>query len=182
MLATLRKHLQGSLHCAATSKQVTLCMQVHPDHFVFLSEADFLVPNRMHQKLASGASGSLLDSMRAAWAQRGERHAMIVPAFERLAGVAPAEGASKRCARAGAQLWPQSRCLLYQGFDVPLVKAELQAMVNAQSIAVFHEGTVCSQVSRAVFLAAFLCHGLVHRLHSRCNLKNDSTIAAAPNV
>ena len=59
-------------------------MQVESNVFVFLGEADFMPTHSMHKKLRHGGTGTLLSEARHAWQSLGERHAIIVPAFEHL--------------------------------------------------------------------------------------------------
>lgn len=116
--------------------------QVHLSRHIFLSEPDFMGPVNLHRTLSTGIGGALLDDMRASWARRGERKAMIVPAFERLGAVEADGHAGRRCARAGSEIWPGTSCLLYESLDVPLTKPALQRMLAQGRASVFHERSV----------------------------------------
>ena len=119
-------------------------LQIRDDVFLFLSEADFMVPHRMHSKLTSGQQLRMLQSMRAAWTEQQERQAMIIPAFERLKDVPAAPDAPGVCAPDTAATKPSSTCFLYGDYDVPVTKASLHAMVEDGRASFFYKHTVRS--------------------------------------
>ena len=101
-----------------------------------------MVPHNLHGKLTSGHTLRALEAMRGAWLTRQERHAMILPAFERVASVPATTEDNERCAASSALVWWNSACFMYGDYDVPITKAALRDMVTEGRAAVFYENVV----------------------------------------
>ena len=138
----------ASAACCMWCLPVCICelddavMQVRDDVFVFLAEPDFMLPPRLHAKLTSGHSSSFLQEAQQVWTKRQQRTAVILPAFERLRNVPAAPDADRRCAVHSHGQRGKQECFMRGGFDVPLTKLELIAMVADGRVAPFHEAAV----------------------------------------
>ena len=121
---------------AQALRQVQANVQVPEDRFAYLVDADFVFPANFASSLTSGRSAAQLQALRAEWAQRGQRGAMVIPAFERLHNISAAHPAG--CALSVADIEANSSCRLHGEYDVPLTKAKLRSMVETdQSVAGF---------------------------------------------
>ena len=139
--------------------------QVPEDRFAYLVDADFVFPASFASSLTSGRSAAQLQALRAAWEQRGQRGAMVIPAFERLHNVSAAHPAG--CASSVTDIEADSSCWMYGEFDVPLTKAKLRSMVETdQSVAGFFAKRVRDR----------RCHGLP----VLSGLLPDNTILCTP--
>lgn len=128
-------------------------VQVPDDSFAFLVDADFVLMKDFATKLKQGAPGSLLRYAADAWTERSERHAVIVPAFQRepddsLPGEEkvklPNADATHACAPSLQDIEPGSDCWMYNQYDVPLTKDALHRMLDDGSITGFYEDKVCT--------------------------------------
>jgi hypothetical protein len=116
-------------------------MQVPKGSFAFLVDADFVLVKDFAEKLKTGAAGTLLRYAADAWNKRSERHAVIIPAFQREPDMGvPADDST--CAPSLKAIKPDSDCWMFNQYDVPLTKAALQRMLTNGSITGFYEETV----------------------------------------
>ena len=100
-----------------------------------------MVAPDMHGKLTTGVHARILQSIRDE-AARGQRRAMLLPAFERLADVDSAPSSEAECAPSFDAATAGDTCFMYEGYDVPVTKGALKAMVKDGRASVFHEKQV----------------------------------------
>lgn len=114
------------------------------DSFAFLVDADFVLVKDFAAKLKTGVPGSLLRYSANAWQERSERHAVIVPAFQRepeeASGSTP-QGQNE-CAPTLEAIKVDSDCWMYNQYDVPLTESALHRMLGDGSITGFYEDKV----------------------------------------
>lgn len=94
-------------------------------------------------KLKTGAPGALLRYAAHAWEERSERHAVIVPAFQREPEEERAVHVDHACVPSLEEIRPDSECWMYNQYDVPLTKTALHRMLEDGSITGFYEDKVC---------------------------------------
>lgn len=83
--------------------------------------------------------------MRRAWLDEGNRTAMIIPAFERIADTPAAD--QQRCAASVQDVSDESECWMYSQYDVPLTRAVLTRMVEVDKTAGgFFSARVCPRI------------------------------------
>ena len=111
-------------------------------------DADFVLENDFATKLKTGAPGALLRHAAAAWEERSERHAVIVPAFQREFEEEGAVHEEYACAQSLEEIQSDSECWVYNQYDVPLTKAALHRMLEDGSATGFYEPKVCRLYDR----------------------------------
>lgn len=120
-------------------------MQVPEDSFAFLVDADFVLVKDFAAKLKQGTSGSLLRYVANAWKERSERHAVIVPAFQREPEEDGDTHEEHACASSLAEITPDSDCWRYDRYEAPLTQTALHRMLEDGSITGFYEDKVRSK-------------------------------------
>lgn len=116
-------------------------MQVRDDRFIFLAESDYMVAQDMYAKLKTGVHARILQGMRNE-SRRGQRRAMLLSAFERLADVPSDRSSKTKCAASFDVVQPEDTCFMYDTYDVPVTKGSLRRMVKDGRASVFHEKQV----------------------------------------
>ena len=137
-------------------------LQVPEDSFAFLVDADFVLVKDFAAKLKTGAPGALLRYAAAAWEERSERHAVIVPAFQREFEEEGAVHPQHACAPSIEEIQSDSECWAYNQYDVPLTKAALHRMLEDGSVTGFYEAKVCRQHNRMYSEAYQTPYTLLH--------------------
>jgi hypothetical protein len=127
--------------------QMRRCLQVPEDSFAFLVDADFVLVKDFAAKLKTGAPGTLLRYASDAWKHRSERHAVIIPAFQREPEDEETHDVHA-CAPSLKDIQADSDCWMYNQYDVPLTEAALQRMLTDGSITGFYEDRVRSVFPR----------------------------------
>lgn len=130
-------------------------IQVPSGAFVFLNDIDFLPTPNLHQELVAGKWKTELRRMRSAFLEDGDREALVVPAFERLA----AEGKGRQSPKATPWKAPCRKsegCEIVNDMALPRTFDMLRTMLQKETVVdIFHrkqvrassQRTLCSLVS-----------------------------------
>lgn len=131
-------------------------MQVPDKSFAFLVDADFVLVKDFASKLQQGDSATLLRYSEKAWQEHSERHAVIIPAFQREPERTENEGGERKCASSLGKIQPDSDCWMYNEYEVPLTQGALKRMLESGSVSGFYEEKVCFQHLNRIYFASIL--------------------------